>query len=92
MKMKPAGIITKIVIVAIILYAGISMLTLKTRIEEAREEMSVLQTQVDQTALKNAELEYEISHSADEATIEDVARNKLGLVNPGEKIFYDVSN
>ena len=25
-------------------------------------------------------------------TIEEIARDKLGLVKPGEKIFYDMSN
>ena len=39
-----------------------------------------------------AELEYQIEHGADDETIEDIARNKLGLVYPGEKIFYDISD
>ena len=92
MKLRRASIITKIVIMALIVYAGISLLSLKGQISQAREEAAALQAQVDQTARENAELEYDIQHSEDPETIEDIARNKLGLVKPGEKIFYDVSN
>ena len=41
---------------------------------------------------ENAELQYDIDHAGDVDTIEEIARTKLGLVRPGEKIFYDVSN
>ena len=92
MKIKPAGIITKIVIVALILYASISLLNLKGRVADARADLSSLQAEVDQTERKNAELQYEIEHSEDKDTIENVARNKLGLVSPGEKVFYVISN
>lgn len=92
MKLKRASIITKIVIMALIVYAGISLLSLKSQISQARLQSEALQEQVAQTAQENAELEYDIEHSEDPETIEDIARNKLGLVKPGEKIFYDVSN
>ena len=39
-----------------------------------------------------AELQYQIDHSEDDDMIESVAREKLGLVKPGEKIFYDTSD
>jgi cell division protein FtsB len=37
---------------------------------------------------RNAELEYRIKHSNDPDTIQKIAREKLGLVKPGEIIFY----
>ena len=42
--------------------------------------------------LENAELEYDIEHAGDPEIIAEIARDKLGLVMPDEKIFYDVSN
>lgn len=92
MKIKRASLVIKIVIVAIILYAGINLVTTKTQVSEARERRDALQIEVDNTMKTNLELEYAINHSDDEETLEDIARNKLGLVEPGEKIFYDVSN
>ena len=92
MKFRRTGLITKIVILAIIVYAGISLVTLKVRISDARTQRDELQTQVDGMLQKSTELQYEINHSTDPDTIEDIARSKLGLVKPGEKIFYDINN
>ena len=92
MKFRPAGIITKIVILALALYAGISLITTKARIAEAETVKQGLENEIADVAQSNAELKYEIEHSQDDATIEDIARNKLGLVMPGEKIFYDIAN
>ena len=92
MKFKRAGLITKIVILAIIVYAGITLVSLKMQVSDARETRDALQSQVDGVLQTNTELQYAIDHSTDPDTIEDIARSKLGLVKPGEKIFYDVNN
>ncbi len=92
MKFKRTGIVTKIVILAIIVYAGITLVSLKVQVSGARETRDELQNQVDSVLQTNTELQYAIDHSTDPETVEDIARNKLGLVKPGEKIFYDVNN
>lgn len=92
MKIRRASLISKIIILAIIFYAGISLVSLKVQVSDAREKRDALQSQADSILKENTELDYSINHSADDETIEDIARNKLGLVKPGEKIFYDVSN
>lgn len=92
MKFKRTGIVTKIVILAIIVYAGITLVSLKVQVSDARETREKLQGEVDGVLQTNTELQYAIDHSTDPETIEDIARNKLGLVKPGEKIFYDVNN
>lgn len=91
MKFKRTSLITKIVILAVIVYAGITLVALKVQIADAHIKHDQLQTQVDTTLQNNTELQYEIDHSSDSGTIEDIARDKLGLVKPGEKIFYDIS-
>lgn len=92
MKLKKAGLITKIVIVALVVYAGISLASLKQQTDDARQKRDELQQQVDQVTQENSELQYDIDHSTDPEIIEDVARNDIGLVKPGEKIFYDISD
>jgi cell division protein FtsL len=91
-KLKRAGIITKVVILALAVYAVISLISLNAQVTEARKVRDETQAEVERLAQSNAELEYEINHSDDPETIEDIARDKLGLVMPGEKIFYDVSD
>lgn len=92
MKLKKANLITKLLIVALALYAIVSIVTINGRVTKAEEDKAELQRQVDEMTQENAELQYQLDHSEDEETIEEIARNKLGLVLPGEKIFYDISD
>ena len=92
MKLKRSGILMKIVILALLVYGGILLSGTRTRIEQAEADRTVLQARVDAVQQENAELEYDIAHAGDPETIASIARAKLGLVKPGEKIFFDVSN
>lgn len=91
MKLIQASLISKIVIIAVVVYAGLNLLSLKVQVSEAQEKRDSLKTQVEDVMQTNTELGYAIDHSFDPETIEDIARSKLGLVLPGEKIFYDIS-
>jgi cell division protein FtsL len=90
MKLKRAGIITKLVILALLVYAGISLFALKQQTEQAKAQRDELQRRVDGALQENSELEYDLNHSDDPEIIEDIARNDIGLVRPEEKIFIDV--
>ncbi len=92
MKLKRSSIFTKIVLLALIVYATISLVNTKNRVAEAEADRELLQARVDAMLQENAELEYDIEHAGDPDTIAEIARTKLGLVMPGEKIFYDVNN
>ena len=91
MKLKRSSIIMKIVILAMIVYATISLVSTRGRIAEAEADRVLLQAKVDAALQENAELQYDVEHAEDPETIAEIARTKLGLVKPGEKIFYDVS-
>lgn len=92
MKFKKAGIITKILIAALLVYAVVSLVTVRSKTAALNAQTQQLQQQITDMTQSNAELEYKIEHSEDADTIEEIARDKLGLVKPGEKIFYDMSN
>jgi cell division protein FtsB len=87
MKLKRAGIITKIVIFALIVYASVTLINLRAQIDAARTQQLTLKEQVTQKEALTAELQYKIDHSDDKDIIADVARNDLGYVEPGEKVF-----
>ena len=82
-------IVTKIIVFALIVYAGISLITLRGRIESTREEVHDARRRVVEMELSNAELEYEIANYNDPDVIAGIARSSLGLVLPGEIVFYD---
>jgi len=92
LKTRKASIITKLVVLAVIGYSVVTLASLSAKIEAAEEAKEVLAKEAAEKREQNAALEYSILHSDDLETIKDVAREKLGLVMPGEIIFYDVSN
>lgn len=92
MKLKRASIFTKVVIVALVLYAVVSIVTVRSEVAETKARRDELAAEVTELERENSELSYDISHGADDEAIEDIARDKLGLVKPGEKVFYDISD
>lgn len=92
MKLKRAGIITKVLLLAIVLYAAVRLAMVHSETKRLEAQISQLEQQTQQLTEENAALEYQIEHSEDDETKEEIARDKLGLVKPGEKIFYDTSN
>lgn len=92
MKFKKASIFTKLVIAALMVYAVISLFMVHRQTRQLQDRAATLQQQVSEMTQSNAELQYKIDHSEDDDMIESVAREKLGLVKPGEKIFYDTSD
>ena len=81
-----------LIIAVLVVYATVSLVSLRSQVQDAQLHRAELDSRVSEMAQENASLKYEIEHSGDADIIESIARNKLGLVKPGEKIFYDVSN
>lgn len=89
MRLRRSNWLTLVVIVGLIAYACIALMNMRTKVAEANETEADLRRQVEKIQEENAALEYAIEHQNDDKTIEDIARDKLGLVMPDEKIFYD---
>ena len=89
MKFRRTSWMTALVIVGLIAYACIALMNMRTKVASANETQAELQQRVEEIQEENAALRYAIEHQYDESTIEDIAREKLGLVMPDEKIFYD---
>ncbi len=90
MRVKRAGLVTKLVIVVLLIYMMISFLEMRNQIETAQVERDSLQTQVTDQRLKNQELAEAIENSDDPATLERVAREK-GFVKQNEILYIDVA-
>ena len=92
MKQRRSGIVIVmgLLMLALIVYAATSLSRMNARIEEAELAKDALADEALALAVSNAALEYEIEHSGDLDMVEKVARDKLGLVLPGEIIYYDI--
>jgi len=90
-KTKKTGLLTKLVVLALLIYLSTALLDLQGRIASAQAERDVLIQQVALQSQRNAELADAVKTSDEPARINDVAREKLGLVEPGEKVFMFIN-
>lgn len=91
MRMKKAGFLTKVVILALLIYMATALLNLRTQLQSDLEEQSALSAQVEQLEQHNIQLADAIENKDDPDVLEAVARDK-GFVKAGEKLFVDVAS
>ena len=91
MRFKRAGFLTKIVVLALLIYMATSLLDLRGQIQAIQEERDTLAQQVSDQQLENQELSEAIENSDDPEVLEEVARDR-GYVKQDEVLYIDVAN
>ena len=91
MRLKRAGLLTKLVVVVLLVYLATSLLDLRGQIQTVQEEREALEQQVEEQRLANQQLQDAIENSDDPDMLESVARDK-GYVKSGETLYIDVAN
>lgn len=91
MRFKRAGFVTKLVVLALLIYLATSLLNLRGQIQGVEEVRDALARQVADQQLENQALSDAIEHSDDPEMLEQVARDR-GLVKQGEELYVDVAN
>lgn len=90
MRKRKTGKITLIVAAAFALLAIVELSAISGRISNARDNLDNLRVQVVRQELINAELEHALENYNNPDFIAEIARTHLGLVQPGEIVFYTV--
>ncbi|MBQ3556642.1 MAG: septum formation initiator family protein [Oscillospiraceae bacterium] len=91
MQVKRAGLLTKIVVLALLIYMATALLDLRGKLQDYRAEQAALSAQVAQVQQENAELSHAVEHKDDPDVLEQVARDK-GFVYAQERVFVDPTN
>ena len=91
MRFKRAGFLTKIVVLALLVYMATSLLDLRSQIQMLEEQRNELAGQVTDQQVKNQKLADAIANSDDPEMLEQVARDK-GFVKQNEELYIDVAN
>ncbi len=87
MRLKRTGILTKIVIAVLVVYAVVSLIRISDRRAEAQSELDDLRRQQAAIAAENDDMLYAINNKDDPDVIRDIARDELGMIDPGEEIY-----
>ena len=92
MRLRKSSLITKLVILAAMVYAVATIMTLQPQINALNAEREKLSAKVADVEQENLELQEDIAAmDTDEAVIE-IARERLNLVEDGEMVFIDSGN
>lgn len=91
MQVKRAGFLTKLIVLALLIYMATTLLNLRAQLQDYQQELDTLAPQVAQAKQENTELADAIENKDDPAVLEAVARDK-GFVKAGEKLFVDITN
>ena len=91
MEFKRAGFLTKIVVLALLIYMATALLDLRGKIQEVQVQRDELAQQVTDQQLENQKRADAIANSDDPEVQERVARDR-GYVERGETLFIDVAN
>ena len=92
MKFKRSSFLAKVVVLVLLVFTAITLLNIRSRIQAAEVELAAYQAAVDQQQEINAALQDNIENSNDPDTVLAVAKDKLGLLESGEVIYYDTTN
>lgn len=79
--------LTKLVVLALLIGAATGLLNLRQQILTAQSDLAEAEAQVAAQKQVNADLSDAVENSDDPDRQADIARGKLGLVEPGEYIF-----
>ena len=91
MKVKRAGMATKLLVLVLLAVLAAGLLTTRAQLNAAQADRDELIRQVQAQQEINAALADDIAHSGDPEYLADIARSKLGMLRPDEIEFVDSS-
>lgn len=91
-KKRSTSFFLTLAIIAVIGYFVISLVSLQIEKNEKAQQVAQAQQVLAEKQEKNDELQSVLSDGDDSAYIERIARDVLGYVLPGERVYYDISS
>lgn len=91
MRLCKSSLITKLVILAVMVYAIVTIVTLQPKISALKEDRAALDADVAALQQANLELQEDIDALGTDEAVIKIARERLNLVSDGEVIYIDSS-
>ena len=87
-----ASLLTKLLVVVLLAAIGWQLYEFRDQVASAQTEKELYAQQVAAQQQENDALAADIAQGTTTEKMEEIARDELGLVTPGEYVFYDTSN
>ncbi|MDO4833120.1 MAG: septum formation initiator family protein [Clostridia bacterium] len=91
-KKNSRSFILTLAIIAVMGYFVISLISLQMDIRDKQREVTEAQQVQQEKQAENEELEKFLTDGDESSYIERIARDVLGYVLPGERVYYDISS
>ena len=85
---KKVGLLGRILLILLLAYMIYSLINVRQEISAAKAEVEILTEQLAEQEQYNTELSNAIENRDNPDFVEDIAREKLGLVSPHDRGFY----
>lgn len=85
---KRAGLLGRILLLGLLIYMIVTLISVRQQIAEARNQVAILTEEVSEQLQYNTELSNAIENRDNPNFVEDIAREKLDLVSPDDRVFY----
>lgn len=85
---RPSGKLTILLLVGLLIGLGAQIYSMFGQLQDARAEEAVYAQRLSELQETNEQLKEDLNNSGNQALIEDIARDQLGMVSPGEKVFH----
>ena len=85
---KKVGLLGRILLILILGYLIFMLISVRQEISAAKAEVDLLTEQLAEQEQYNTELSNAIENRDNPDFVEDIAREKLGLVSPHDRVFY----
>lgn len=89
---KRISLFAALVVLFLLWLALWKLVNIRDQLVEARSEQTALTERVARQEQENRSLEAALDRADDPEYLQELARDQLGMVSPGQKDFYDVSN
>ena len=89
---KRGGVFTTALILVLLLLVGLQLMNMRDKISQAESEEAAIAAQLAQQKQENASLEAALGKANDPEYLQELAREHLNMVSPGQRDFSDVSN
>lgn len=89
MRLCKSSLITKLLILAVMAFAVITIVTIQPKISALQVERDALAEEVDAVRQENLELEQDIASLGTEDSVRKLARERLNMVADGEIVYID---
>lgn len=87
---KKVGLLVRILFLVLLAYMIFTLISVRQKIADANASVETLTQQVSDQAQTNTALSNAIENRDDPSFLEDLAREKLGLVGPNDRVFHIV--